>query len=262
MRLPAERRAATPVVAITAAFLVLASPSAQNRSGPASTDTPQALEIQRAIAQVKADPNLATEQTIKTLKWRTSPDPKPRRVPAWFTWIADLIRWLEQSARVLVWCAAAVLAGMLAVYIGRLVHARRSPTMADGFVVPTHVRDLDIRPETLPSDIGAAARALWDRGEHRAALALLYRGMLSRLAHVHHMPIRDSTTEGDCLTLTASHLSHDSHAYTSRLVRVWQRSVYGREALVPATVYALCDDFAMTLDAGVTVSSSRDGSGV
>jgi hypothetical protein len=250
------------VLAVTAAFLVIATASAQDRSGPASIDAPQALEIQRAIAQVKADPNLATEQTIKTLKWRTSPDPKPPRVPAWVTWIVNLIRWVEQSARVLVWCAAAVLAGMLAVYISRLVHAGRGPISDDGFVAPTHVRDLDIRPETLPSDIGGAARTLWDRGEHRAALALLYRGMLSRLAHVHRIPIRDSTTEGDCLTLTASHLSHDSHAYTSRLVRVWQRSVYGREALVPATVYALCDEFAMTLDAGVTVDSSRDGSGL
>ena len=79
----------------------------------------------------------------------------------------------------------------------------RAPRGDDAFVAPTHVRDLDIRPESLPDDIGAAARALWDRGEHRAALALLYRGLLSRLAHVHRLPIRDSSTEGDCLALAA-----------------------------------------------------------
>ena len=45
--------------------------------------------------------------------------------------------------------------------------------------------------------------ALWDRGDHRAALALLYRGLLSRLVHVHRVPIRDSSTEGDCLALAA-----------------------------------------------------------
>ena len=253
---------AAPALAIMAALLVLATPSAQAPSSPTSIDTPQAGEIARAIARVKEDPNLAAQQTIKTLKWRTSPDPTPSRTPAWFTWIANLIRWLEQSARMLVWCAAAVLAGMLAVYITRFVRTRRSPLTVDGFVAPTHVRDLDIRPETLPSDIGAAARTLWDRGEHRAALALLYRGMLSRLAHVHRLPIRDSTTEGDCLTLTASHLSHDSHEYTSRLIRVWQRSVYGRETVVPATVYALCDEFAATLDAGVPLDSSREARAV
>ena len=79
-------------------------------------------------------------------------------------------------------------------------------------------------------------------------MALLYRGMLSRLAHVHRVPIRDSSTEGDCLALTAVHLSQDKHGYTAGLVRVWQRSVYGREPVVAATVYALCDGFSAAFD--------------
>jgi hypothetical protein len=124
-------------------------------------------------------------------------------------------------------------------------------------VAPTHVRDLDIRPETLPTDIGAAARALWDRGDHRAALALLYRGMLSRLAHVHRVPIRDSTTEGDCLVLAANHLSSDTQAYASRLVRVWQRAVYGDETVIPATIHELCDGFARALDRTVPAALSE-----
>ena len=110
------------------------------------------------------------------------------------------------------------------------------------------MRDLDIRPESLPEDIGTAARVLWDRGEHRAALALLYRGMLSRLAHVHRIPIRDSSTEGDCLALAASHLTGDDVEYASRLVLVWQRFVYGGQDTQAATVYVLCDDFASALD--------------
>src|SRR4029079_6929748 len=90
----------------------------------------------------------------------------------------------------------------------RLVEANSD----DGFVAPTHVRDLDIRPESPTDDIGAAARQLWDRGEQRAALALLYRGMLSRLAHVHRVPIRDSSTEGDCVELASAQLPELSEA--------------------------------------------------
>ena len=82
---------------------------------------------------------------------------------------------------------------------------------AEVFVAPTHVRDLDIRPETLPADIGAAARQLWERGEQRAALALLYRGMLSRL------------------------------------VRAWTRFGYGRQDVESSAVYSLCDEFAAAL---------------
>jgi hypothetical protein len=56
---------------------------------------------------------------------------------------------------------------------------------------------------------------------------LLYRGLLSRLAHVHAVPIRDSSTEGDCLALAATHLPAARAAYVERLIRVWQRAVYG-----------------------------------
>jgi hypothetical protein len=158
------------------------------------------------------------------------------------------------------WCTIAGLAALLVVFILRLVRGADRPIGEKSFVAPTHVRDLDIRPETLPSDIGAAARALWDRGEHRAALALLYRGLLSRLAHVHRIPIRDSTTEGDCLTLTAaSQLPPRRREYAAQLVRVWQRAVYGQEQVQSATVYGLCNDFASALDGAHTREASAAG---
>jgi hypothetical protein len=116
------------------------------------------------------------------------------------------------------------------------------------FVAPTHVQDLDIRPESLPPDIGAAARDLWDRGEQRAALALLYRGMLSRLAHVHEVPIRDSSTEGDCLALAARTLDASRVAYATQLVRTWQRAIYGGLTIETAEVWDLCAEFAAHLD--------------
>ncbi len=242
------------------AILSVHAAAAQESSPRPGSGAPGRVEIERAIETVKADPNLATERTIKTLRWKSSSDNKPSRTPGWFKWIAGLFAWFEQSARVLVWCAALALAGLLVVYISRLVRSRTISERAESFVVPTHVRDLDIRPETLPEDIGAAARLLWDRGEHRASLALLYRGMLSRLAHVHGVPIRDSSTEGDCLALAASRLSQDRCEYLSRLVRVWQRFGYGREDVHAATVYVLCDDFSSALRPEPPVESIAPGS--
>jgi len=246
---------------LVTALVLLATVHAQPARDLKEPEGPQAPEIVRAVAKVKADPNLATEQTIKTLKWRSAGESKPFSLPAWLRWTVDLFRWMDRSARALVWCAAAVLAGLLGVYISRLVRSLKGRAgTSGGFTAPTHVRDLDIRPETLPDDIGAAARALWDRGDHRAALALLYRGMLSRLAHVHRVPIRDSSTEGDCLTLAAGYLAATRHEYTVRLIRVWQRSVYGRESVTGATVYELCDGFAAALDAVPGPHSAAEGS--
>lgn len=89
---------------------------------------------------------------------------------------------------------------------------------------------------------------MWDRGEHRAALALLYRGLLSRLAHVHQLPVRDSSTEGDCLAL-ASRMESAGHDYAARLIVLWQAAVYGHFDADTAVVHALCDGFAPALDA-------------
>jgi len=222
--------------------------AAQTENRSAAGVAPTDAEVGRAIDTVKADPNLSTTRQIKTLRWKDRAAPRPTDQPAWILWIVGLFRWFNQAARVVVWFAAALAAGFLGVFIYRIVQAHGGPPATDGFVAPTHVQDLDIRPESLPSDIGSAARLLWDRGEHRAALALLYRGLLSRLAHVHRVPIRDSTTEGDCLALAATHLDGRRHSYALRLVRVWQRTVYAHQPANTPLVYDLCDGVAM-LDA-------------
>src|SRR5205085_9151109 len=118
-------------------------------------------------------------------------------------WLLRVAAWIAESTRYVVWLVAFVAAALLAAY---LVRVARSESLADDdtrSLTPSHVRELDIRPESLPRDVGAAARALWERGEQRAALSLLYRGMLSRLVHVHRVPIRASSTEGDCLRLSS-----------------------------------------------------------
>jgi hypothetical protein len=212
----------------------------------ASEPTPSA--IVSAIESVKKDPNLATTRTIKTLRWRNQPSVETG-TPAWLQWIAGLVLWLNQSARLLIWVTVIILVSLLAVALIRMVRRYETRPGSDTRLTPTHVQDFDIRPETLPANIGAAARELWDRGAHRAALALLYRGLLSRLAHVHHMPIRDSSTEGECLAYARRQLSGLRHEYVARLIAVWQRAVYAHEPAEPALVYALCDDFSAALDA-------------
>jgi len=237
------------------------APFARQGVSGAVAARPSDDDIARAIETVKADPNLASARTIKVLRWNDPTAGAKRPTPSWLAWLAAFFRWMEQSARLLVWAGAAVLAGFLVVYIVRIARAARADAAGELFNAPTHVRDLDIRPETLPDDIGRAARALWDRGEHRAALALLYRGLLSRLAHVHRLPIRDSTTEGDCLALAGTHLTERRREYTAQLVRVWQRAVYGGEDATSSAVYVLCDDFAAALDASPAAEPAGGGAG-
>jgi len=240
-----------PLLALCA-LLGAASPA-----GAVGGDPPTQAEVDRAVEAVKKDPNLAAEKSVRTLQWKDSgdddkPEKEPARRkshwPAWLDWLPNLFGWIGQASQMLVYLLIAGLIGMLLLFIARLVRDTRGDLKGSKFIAPTHVQDLDIRPESLPPDIGAAARALWDRGEHRSALALLYRGMLSRLAHVHEVPIRDSSTEGDCLTLAARKLDATRIAYVTQLVRSWQRFTYGGIAIEDAIAHELCAGFSHNLD--------------
>ena len=204
-------------------------------------------QIDAAVEKLRADPNLATTRQVRTLRWIKDGDDKPKRQASWLRWLADLFAWFAEVSRVFVWLVIALLAGLLVLYLVRFAKTFERQSGATKSAAPTHVRDLDIRPESLPDDIGASAWTLWERGEHRGALSLLYRGLLSRLAHVHEVPIRDSSTEGDCLALAERHLIADQRAYVAELIRTWQRAVYGGEDPQSAEMRGLCDRFADAL---------------
>jgi hypothetical protein len=216
----------------------------------AEVEHPTQKEVTAAVEQLRKDPNLAAERTIRILKWvDTEEEKKKKSDMSWARWIGEMFAWFTQNGRFLFWIVLGILAGLLLVYLWRLARSWSLPERSKRIDAPSFVRDLDIRPESLPADIGAAARQLWDSGEHRSALALLYRGLLSRLVHVHQVPFKDSTTEGDCLALAGRYLRDEERkAYVSNLVRLWQRAVYGGESVPTESVHALCDGFARALD--------------
>jgi hypothetical protein len=239
--------------------LAASGPALGRQDGPRPAG-PSPEEIASAVAEVKRDPNLGGERTMKTLRWIEQNEPDRKTSLGWLSWIAGLFGWFSQSARYLMWAGAAALAAWIAVFLSRALRTRPQAPEADTFAAPTHVRDLDIRPESLPPNIGRAAAALWDKGEHRAALSLLYRGLLSRLTHVHRVPITDSSTEGDCLALVTGRVPPQTHAYASQLIDAWRHFVYGGTATDTVTVRSLCDDFARSLDRGLVPEARRDQS--
>ena len=243
--------------------LVLLAAAIPAVSAPTAATAPTSKDVDRAIEAVKADPNLATQKTIRRLVWDSKEEKKrdePRKPsgwPKWLRWIGDFFGWVAQTSQMLFWLLIAALAAVLVVFLLRLFTTRVQRGQVRRFVAPTHVQDLDIRPESLPDDIGATARQLWERGDSRAALALLYRGLLSRLAHVYEVPIRDSSTEGDCLLLAGRVLEARRTEYATRLVRTWQRAIYGGLSIEAAVVYALCDEFDRHLDRPVSTNAPR-----
>jgi hypothetical protein len=204
-------------------------------------------QVSRAASAVQKDPLLGGSHKERTLKFKSDdkkddddeqPKPKVDR-----SWLADLGIFLAESGRLLVWVLGAIALAMLVVGARRWFFVHGGLASRAKVVLPSHVRDLDIRPESLPDDIAGTARTLWQRGEHRAALSLLYRGALSRLVHEHAVPIRAASTEGDCVVLASRTLPSEASGFFQGLVQAWLLTVYGARTPDDAVVMSLCDRF-------------------
>jgi hypothetical protein len=203
--------------------------------------------VQQAVDTVKLHPDLGGKVTEKSLRWRPDDQPEPKDAGSQLKWLAELARWIAESGRVLMWLVGAVLVAFLLVGLRRWILVRGGFKPAQRAVLPSHVQDLDIRPESLPDAIGAAAAQLWQRGEPRAALSLLYRGALSRLVHAHAVPIRAASTEGECVALARARLDAQHSAFFARLVQAWQLAVYGARLPPTDEALALCQAFDLQL---------------
>src|SRR5581483_2001669 len=98
-------------------------------------------------------------------------------------WLIGLFEYLSETARILLWVFGAIVVAFAAIWTYRFARSRRIDDGAEEPSAVSHVQDLDIRPASLPADIGEAALALLSQGRAREALSLLYRGALSHAVH-------------------------------------------------------------------------------
>ena len=128
-----------------------------------------------------------------------------------------------------------------------------------GFIGPekirfaTEVGGLDIRPETLPDDVSASALELWQRGERRAAIGLLYRASLARLVEHHQLQINQGATENDCLdrarqALADAQFGSEVFKVLEMCTTVWLQAAYAKQ--FPDSISELCVRWKNTFDLG------------
>ncbi len=236
----------SPLEALLLAVLISASPA---QSAPAAPGEPlTAAEVRAAAAKLREDPNLGGTHTIRSLRWTRQRAPAPQAPPP--PWLEGLFEYLGQTGSVLLWVAGAIAAAVAVIWAYRTFKARIPATQVLAEPAVSRIGELDITPESLPANIGAAALALAEAGRTRAALSLLYRGALSRAVHRFGVPIGESYTEGEALRAVAARLDPIRAAYFSDLVGIWRRAVYAGEALSGDPVRHLCRRFA-DLDAAV-----------
>lgn len=221
-------------------------------AAPAAPGTPiVSAEIQAAAQKLAADPQLGHERKIRSLRWKQTqaPDPPKQNQPP--AWIVGLFEYLGQTGSALLWVAGAFAAAISGIWVYRTLKARGPAPKPIAPPAVTRIGELDIRPESLPEDIGAAALALADDGKTRDALSLLYRGALSRAVHRFRVPIGDSHTEDEVLRAIGAALDASRVSYVSELIAVWRRAVYAGKPVSGEPIRRLCQGFAGALDRAV-----------
>jgi hypothetical protein len=227
------------------ATLCFTAARAQGIGPDAEALTPEA--VQAAVETLRHDPNLGRDKTIRSLHWVAGQKPpEPKDAPPW---IVSLFRFLAQSGSLVIWVAGAIGFAVAAVWVYRLLKSRQSAPRVAAVQGTSRVQDLDINPNSLPADVGAAALSLLETGRTREALSLLYRGSLSRVVHRFAVAVGESFTEGEALRAVGQRLDQPRVRYFAALVASWQRVVYAAETPAPESVAVLCREFAPTFDA-------------
>lgn len=133
--------------------------------------------------------------------------------------------------------AIGLVAWLLYRYRGKFAWLLPAPAVA----AATEIAGLDIRAESLPEDVAGAVRGLWERGDRRGALALLYRATLSRLVQQDGLQLAQGATEGDCLrTARQAALPPERYQVAATATTLWLNGAYGGRWPDSAALLAAC----------------------
>ncbi len=197
--------------------------------------------FRKAVVQAQQDPLLDRHRIDR--QWQR----RPRDVPPETTPELDL-SWLRGLQGVLAFIGEWGLWILLALAVLALVLSARHwwPWMR-GVRAPRVVRaeatvTAMALPERLPEDIVASARQLWARGEHRHALALLYRASVDAMAQRAGVVLPPGATESECLRFSRRQPEEADRGLFARMVRTWQYAAYAQRLPEDAEFEALLGD--------------------
>lgn len=186
-----------------------------------AAESAYAAEVKKALA----DPLLSPKETIERWQRRKPLDQgEPAPLPAWLDIVAGMIGFVVEHA---LWIVLALVLLFLLLNHRRWLDWWQRHARAPAPPAPRPALLL-AQAEPLPDDLAAAVERLWQAGDARAALALLYRGALARLSELLGSPLPPGATEAECLRL-ARRLG--AHAYVdlfAHIVRGWQAAAYAQ----------------------------------
>ncbi len=230
---------------------------ANNDQEELSADQPRLLkqmlnseQAQQSINSLLDQPPFQNYKTVT--HWRFGDAKDTQRKPSAFSppaWLNKLLTHLSFSVQALLWGILVLLSAVmlwryrqwLRTFGQQLLPSKKQPD-----ATPTTLLGLEISTASLPDDLIGAAQALW-HSDPRAALSLLYRGLLNHLAEVQMLPLTAAQTETEVLALTQA-TPEALQRYTQQLTHYWQNLAWGQRLLTQAQFTDLCTHWQQLQD--------------
>jgi hypothetical protein len=184
----------------------------------------QGRDFNQAVKRAYEDPQLSPKRTVT--QWVPIEEDEQTRIGGPdLTWIGDIFAFIAEYG---LWILFAVLVLVLIA-----TSKRWFPWLASGLrsvpqEAPAVASEALPPPEALPPDIAAAARRLWQAGEARRALALLYRASVAAMAVRVGAHLPPGATEAECLRIARRMPEAEDRSAFQRVVSVWQYAAYGQ----------------------------------
>jgi hypothetical protein len=226
----------------------------------------------KAVKKILSSSEFGESEKTWTLRyigpeWKSEPDKPKKKSAKSLKWLEYFGTAIAESFRVIAWIAGAALVLFLLYLVARHIGVNGWQKGA-GRDVPDVLFGLDVRPESLPDNLPAAARRLLAEGDLRAAVGLLYRGALVALIQDGRIEIARGDTELQCVLRVRVAYANDPMPdaspgvdkvaeavagvaavqggtkkpdYFDALVKVWQRVAYARERVSDNEINALID---------------------
>jgi len=195
----------------------------------------QEKDPKQEIAKVLEAKEFGYYKDVKRWQSRDQMNPEGTKQGWDLRWLRGAGAALAKAGEVLMWVGAGALIAYALWWAARMLPRFRGPP-AEPYRPPAALFGMDLAPEKLPPDVGAAAAALAREGKLREALALLYRGALSELVHKRGVQLLASHTEGEAVRLARI-------PYFGVLVDTWQQCAYARRMPQAADVERLASDY-------------------
>lgn len=203
------------------------------------------------------------EKKVTGWRLKNSKETKPdEEVPQWLILIIELLEFLfgdEESEEdkkgftvanlleMFLWLIIIVSVSYLIYRVLKyldVISPKNSKTKLTSPAAPDVLFGLDVRKDSIPEDVKKQTMLLWNKGQHREAIGLLYRSTLSLLIHRFLFEFYHGYTEQECSNVVQKSDNKPLRDFVSQITSTWQQIAYAHSIPLEQQIISLCNQWS------------------